>query len=81
MNVIRRIDLTDGTLARRMETMTTTWPTNPAATPTRPASPDPVSNPWLQWRTERPEERTVLSSAELAECRCPDFCDRDHGNE
>ena len=22
-----------------------------------------------------------LSTAELAECTCPDFCERDHGNE
>ena len=23
----------------------------------------------------------TLASAELAECTCPDFCERDHGNE
>jgi hypothetical protein len=23
----------------------------------------------------------ALASAELAECTCPDFCERDHGNE
>ncbi len=23
----------------------------------------------------------ALSAAELAECTCPDFCERDHGNE
>jgi hypothetical protein len=23
----------------------------------------------------------VLSTAELAECTCPEFCERDHGNE
>jgi hypothetical protein len=23
----------------------------------------------------------VLSAAELAECTCPEFCERDHGNE
>jgi hypothetical protein len=38
--------------------------------------------------TERPAERPVarypsvdehaVSTAELAECTCPDFCDRDH---
>ena len=24
---------------------------------------------------------TVLTTAELSECTCPDFCERDHGNE
>ena len=24
---------------------------------------------------------TVLSSAELVECTCPDFCDRDHDRD
>ena len=38
-------------------------------------------NPWLLWRSERPAERGVLSVAELAECLCPDLCDRDHANE
>jgi hypothetical protein len=23
----------------------------------------------------------TLTTAELAECTCPDFCERDHGNE
>jgi hypothetical protein len=23
----------------------------------------------------------TLASAELAECTCPEFCERDHGNE
>ena len=26
-------------------------------------------------------EPGILAVAELAECRCPDFCDRDHDNE
>ena len=25
--------------------------------------------------------RYVLSAAETAECTCPEFCERDHGNE
>jgi hypothetical protein len=25
--------------------------------------------------------KPVLSTAELAECTCPEFCERDHGNE
>ncbi len=28
-----------------------------------------------------PVEPEALASAELAECTCPDFCERDHGNE
>lgn len=49
----------------------------------------------LRRRSERrptvPNERTtalaarrrayVQCTAELAECTCPDFCERDHGNE
>jgi hypothetical protein len=31
---------------------------------------------------ERSEPRVlVLSTGELAECTCPDFCERDHENE
>lgn len=37
---------------------------------------------WLQWRPELPDaEPQRLSVAELAECLCPDLCDRDHQNE
>jgi hypothetical protein len=36
---------------------------------------------WQQWRPELPEEPQRLTVAELAECRCPDLCDRDHPNE
>ena len=35
----------------------------------------------LQWRPEVPEEPRRLTVAELAECLCPDICDRDHSNE
>ena len=38
-------------------------------------------NPWLLWRPSGPAGSTVLSVAELAECTCPDLCDRDHANE
>jgi hypothetical protein len=38
-------------------------------------------NPWLRWRPKRPARPQVLSVAELAECMCPDLCDRDHANE
>ncbi|MDP9249745.1 MAG: hypothetical protein M3O78_00015 [Chloroflexota bacterium] len=39
------------------------------------------ANAWLQWSLELPEEPRRLSVAELAECHCPDLCDRDHGND
>ncbi|HEX6655606.1 MAG TPA: hypothetical protein VF153_05275 [Candidatus Limnocylindria bacterium] len=38
-------------------------------------------NPWLLWRPEGPARPPVLSVAELAECTCPELCDRDHANE
>jgi hypothetical protein len=38
-------------------------------------------NPWLRWRPDAPARPPVLSIAELAECTCPDLCDRDHANE
>jgi hypothetical protein len=38
-------------------------------------------NPWLNWRPARPSRSPVLSVADLAECTCPDLCDRDHGND
>ncbi|HEY7527273.1 MAG TPA: hypothetical protein VIA82_10635 [Candidatus Limnocylindria bacterium] len=38
-------------------------------------------NPWLRWRPDAPVRAPVLSVAELAECTCPDLCDRDHANE
>ena len=40
------------------------------------------ANPWLEWRPELPQEEPQrLTVAELAECGCPDLCDRDHENE
>ncbi|MGH2417928.1 MAG: hypothetical protein ACRDFY_06310 [Candidatus Limnocylindria bacterium] len=47
----------------------------------RPLPSDGTFNPWMLWSVETPRERVVLSIAELAECRCPDLCDRDHANE
>jgi hypothetical protein len=60
-----------------------TYPTATTSrrTEPRPARRDQPFNPWLAWRIETPAERRVLSVAELAECRCPDLCDRDHANE
>ncbi len=33
---------------------------------------------WIPLRGRRP---LIVTAAELAECACPDPCDRDHGNE
>jgi hypothetical protein len=33
----------------------------------------------LDWAED--DETEVLTRAETAECTCPDFCERDHGNE
>jgi hypothetical protein len=30
---------------------------------------------------EEESDEEVLTRAETAECTCPDFCERDHGNE
>lgn len=38
-------------------------------------------NPWQLWSAGVSAEQPVLSVAELAECRCPDLCNRDHVNE
>ena len=38
-------------------------------------------DPWLLWRSGVPAEPQRLSVAELAECRCPDLCNRDHDND
>jgi hypothetical protein len=39
------------------------------------------SQQWLTWRPQLPAEPQTLTIAELAECQCPDLCDRDHPNE
>jgi len=38
-------------------------------------------NVWVNWRPKHRPLPQVLSVAELAECTCPDICDRDHPNE
>jgi hypothetical protein len=38
-------------------------------------------SPWLSWRPTKVRPMPVLSVAELAECTCPELCDRDHANE
>ena len=53
-----------------------------AQTPARaPAAPRPDENPWLLWRPEMPVQPELLTVADLAECRCPELCDRDHDND
>lgn len=52
----------------------------PQTSPTRTAV-LAIDNPWLQWRPEAPDRPQILTVAELAECVCPDLCDRDHPNE
>jgi hypothetical protein len=47
----------------------------------RPEQGEAGINPWLHWRPARPARSQVLSVADLAECTCPDLCDRDHGND
>lgn len=57
-----------------------TTPLSP--TPARvPPAPRTDENPWLLWRPESPAQPELLTVAELAECRCPELCDRDHDNE
>ena len=60
------------------------YTTTVSPTPRRTLRPTPDEasvNPWLLWRIEAPDDAQVLSVAEMSECRCPDLCDRDHGNE
>ena len=60
--------------------MTTTTPTS-ATSMRMSAAPRGDLSPWLLWRPESPAEPQLLTVAELAECHCPDLCDRDHDNE
>ena len=63
-----------------------TWTQSPLRRETTPAD-DRINveaarmNPWLRWRPKHLKPAPVLSVAELAECTCPDLCDRDHANE
>lgn len=52
----------------------------PVETSVRTIPADAQPDPWLVWSVPT-TEREQLSVAELAECRCPDLCDRDHANE
>ena len=76
---IRIIVLTDDTGTPKVVSMMFTTPHTP---PTRtPIAPRAGENPWLLWRPETPGEPELLTVAQLAECRCPDLCDRDHDND
>jgi hypothetical protein len=56
--------------------------TIPSATQARTASSGQrIANPWLLWRPETRAEPELLTVAELAECHCPELCDRDHDND
>jgi hypothetical protein len=58
------------------------YTTPPTLTAVRtPPSSRVEPDPWMLWRTDAPAEPDVLTVAELAECCCPDLCDRDHANE
>ncbi len=61
------------------------YSTRATAPPLRPARAEgrlsTRANPWALWRLDVPREPEMLTVAELAECRCPDLCDRDHANE
>lgn len=76
---IHSIVLTDGRAAVTLDAMiqTPTPSVRPAALPMTPIQTDA----WLAWRPEAPEHAILLSVAELAECHCPDLCNRDHANE
>lgn len=78
MHVIGRIVLTDGTHLAMVPCMRTLMPVE---TSERPIPADASADPWLVWSVQGATEREQLSVAELAECRCPDLCDRDHANE
>jgi hypothetical protein len=40
--------------------------------PMKPATPD---------RARSPRSEPIVTRAELAECTCPEHCERDHGDE
>lgn len=60
--------------------MFTLTPT-PAPQRRTPTVEQTATNPWLLWRPETSPQPETLTVAELAECHCPDLCDRDHDNE
>lgn len=58
--------------------MYTTTVSSPSRRTVRPTPDQAAINPWLLWRIEDSSEPQALSIAEMAECSCPDLCDRDH---
>jgi hypothetical protein len=81
MEVIARIVFTDGYGPATVIGMYTPAPTSAPISLRRSTRDQASVDPWLLWRAEAPAPRDRLSVAELAECRCPDLCDRDHDNE
>ena len=84
MTLIRAIAWTYGTHPAIVEGMLQDVLSPQASFRGRTADPDPLGKPtsaWLRWRPKRPARPQVLSIAELAECTCPELCDRDHANE
>ena len=71
--------MTDGKSPAILDGMiqTPTPSPRPATLPMTPTQTDA----WLAWRAEAPEQPILLSVAELAECQCPELCNRDHPNE
>ena len=39
------------------------------------------TEPFLEVEEISDPNEEILTRAETAECTCPDFCERDHGNE
>ena len=50
---------------------------NASVTRERPVKPAPPRRE----TTPEPARATILTRAELAECTCPEHCERDHGDE
>jgi hypothetical protein len=83
MTTIRRIVLPYGTHPAMVDDMLqdTVFQPRRAARLAREAVDETRTSPWQSWRPNRPRQMPVLSVAELAECTCPAYCDRDHANE
>ena len=78
---IGRIALTDDTRTPQAGSMMTTTPYLITTPGPMSAVPPADRNPWLLWRPKTPAEPQRLTVAELADCSCPELCDRDHDSE
>ena len=84
MTPIRRIVLSYGTNLAMLYGMLqdTLVATRPTTLFERAQADRARISPWLNWRPQKqPRPAPALSIAEMAECTCPDLCDRDHPNE